>query len=168
MSLQVLAVSTCHICIYPDKMKVGVFAAECACVLAIAIAQDVNTDGQAGSMTADIVIPPATSPTNMIPGMAAPAGVTPVSPAAVIPATQAPSPMGASSNPEPLADSGSGSSGSASDIEAPGTMKPKKVADSSGSHSNSPILSDDSRAPTTAAGAWMLMGLLVLGLVATL
>ncbi|KAI9983781.1 hypothetical protein PInf_007856 [Phytophthora infestans] len=142
-------------------MKFGVFTALLvSAIIGFASAQDPNTaGGQAGSVVSD---PNTTQPTT-VPPTAAPVGVNPglpAPPAFAAPATQAPW----DANPAPMTDSsGSGSFGSAGDIETPRTKKPKRVTESP----STPTPVEDSSASIPATTAWAIAGL-ALGLVAML
>ncbi|KAG7382668.1 hypothetical protein PHYPSEUDO_004638 [Phytophthora pseudosyringae] len=156
-------------------MKSGVLAVLLfMSAIAIAAAQDPSTTGgQAGSLASDPNVPTTTQPaTTAPPTTGASAGVgsattgAPAPPAFAAPATQAPW----AANPAPMTDgSGSGSFGSAGDIETPATTRPKRVTDSSRSQSSTPTPAEDSSAAITATttGAWAVGGL-ALGLAAML
>ncbi|ETN11810.1 hypothetical protein PPTG_09498 [Phytophthora nicotianae INRA-310] len=145
-------------------MKFGVFSALLLSAIAIASAQDHTTaGGQSGSVVADPNVPATTPPTTTGPQTAAPGGVNPAAPsppAFAAPATQSPW----DANPVPMTDSsGSGSFGSAGEIETP-TRKPKKVTESP----STPTPTENSSASILATtGAWTAAGL-ALGLVAML
>ncbi|KAK1940102.1 hypothetical protein P3T76_008425 [Phytophthora citrophthora] len=136
-------------------MKFTVFAFLLVNVLVAA--QDPNTTGgQAGSMVSDPNAPTTTQPP---PTPSPPPAVPAVNPAApntpVFGAPATPAPWTA--NLTPLID-GSGSTGSslgsAGEIEAPTTRKPKRITDSSRSESTTPTPEDSSAC--TTSGAWFV------------